>query len=308
MRPDAINSGYRTQPLLRFDLNAGTLLNPPARWTGPRVGDDLGQALLEAGYEGLQDHAPRAEVLARGLKMTGMARVTEASQAEGIARRHRDWGFQATTLHLGDGLESDAEAAALAEAVLEASARCGHPLFVETHRATVTQDMRRTLDLVERFPELRFTADLSHWYTGCELTYGDLGAKLERLQPIFARVRFLHGRIGDSCVMQRPLPTADEPFVGHFRAMWTLCFAGFLGTATAGDEIVFAPELLPATAEFGGQLHRLNYARLTPDGDEESDRWADALRLCLIARDCFDAACASLRRTGHDCFAARASW
>jgi hypothetical protein len=291
MAASAITSGFKVEPRLRIDLNAATLLNPPGWWSGPRNGDDLAEALIAAGYEGLQDRRPRPDLMSRGLKMTGIARVLTPDEADRIAEQHRGWGFQSTTLHVGTGMETDGEAARLVVAVLEASERRGYPLFVETHRATVTQDMRRTLDLVERFPALRFTADLSHWYTGHEFPYGDVEAKIAMLAPVFARVRFVHGRIGDSCCMQLPVPSARsrEPDVRHFRAMWRLCFQGFLAGAAAGDEIVFAPELMPASAKIAGKVHRFNYARLNVDGEEESDRWADAGRLCDMARDCFDA-------------------
>lgn len=295
MVPNAINSGRQAAPTLRLDLNAGTLLNAPLRWSGPRRPEEVPAALIAAGYQGLQGHQPRADIFAHGLRMTGMARITAPHEAAKVAAKHRTWGFQATTLHVGGGLESDKEASQLAEAVLEAAARTHYPLFIETHRATITQDIRRTLDLVERFPELRFNADLSHWYTGHELPYGDFDAKVRALGPVFERVRYLHGRIGDSCCMQvSVLGSQDAPHVEHFRTLWTRCFEGFLANAGAGDEIVFAPELLPAAMELEGRVHHLNYARLDPGGEEQGDRWAEAKLLCRIARDCFAAAQRSL--------------
>jgi hypothetical protein len=50
--------------------------------------------------------------------------------------------MDATTLHVGTGFESDVEMDALAGAVLEAAERHGQPVFIETHRATMLQDMR----------------------------------------------------------------------------------------------------------------------------------------------------------------------
>jgi hypothetical protein len=35
-------------------------------------------------------------------------------------------------------------------------------IYVETHRATATQDVRRTVDLVSRISEVRFNGDFSH--------------------------------------------------------------------------------------------------------------------------------------------------
>lgn len=280
-------------PRLRFDLNTATLLDLPA-WSSAPKGDwsAIYQGVRAAGYEGVQHPAPIRRALAAGLRMTGAASASHPGELDAIAARHRAWGMDATTLHCGTGLEGDAELDAYAAALLEAAARHGQPMLLELHRATITQDARRTLDLTERFPELRFNADLSHWYTGHEMTYGDFAAKLDRLAPVLSRVRFVHGRVGDSCAMQRSAgaPGAEPEYVAHFRAMWTRCFAGFLRDARAGDVTVFAPELPPAAIVVDGEVRRLNYALLLPDGSEELDRWAEALRLCAIAAECFAAA------------------
>jgi hypothetical protein len=81
------------------------------------------------------------------------------------------------------------------------------------------------------------------------MTYGDLHAKFDRLRPVFERVRFFHGRIGDSCNAQVPTgrPGEEPEHVGHFREMWTRCFQGFLAAAGPGDVVVFAPNCWPTT-------------------------------------------------------------
>lgn len=284
------SDGTAASPRLRCDLNTATLLELPPWSRAPRGSwADIYAAVRAAGYEGVQHPAPIRRAAAAGLRMTGSARALDPAALDGVAADHRAAEFDATTLHLGTGLEGDSELDRYAAAVLEASARHDHPMYLELHRATITQDMQRTLDLVDRFPGLRFNADLSHWYTGHEMTYGDFAGKLDALEPIWSRVRFVHGRIGDSCAMQTGLgpPGAEPEHVRHFRLMWTRCFRGFLASAGPGDVIVFAPELLPATMAADGGTRRLNYARLLPDGSEETDRWEDALRLCVIARECF---------------------
>lgn len=275
---------------LRFDLNLFTVTGLPAWSAGPQPGAaDFFARVRDAGYQGLQHDAPVAGALAAALRMTGSARVLHPDQALEVARRHADQGFDASTIHLGHGLETADEAARLVEAILDAVAATSYPLFVENHRATLTQDMRRTLDLIAAFPGLRFNADMSNWYTGLEMPYGDFAAKLDALAPFFARVRFMHGRIGNSACMQVAVADGDPAaHLRHYREMWRRCAQGFLDHAAPHETLVFAPELLPATLDVDGADLEVNYARLRPDGEEECDRWEQASRLCAIMQDIFD--------------------
>jgi len=282
-----------TTSRLRFDLNLGTINNLPDWSCAPRgTESEIYTGIREAGFEGVQTYFPIPAAGENGLRLSGMGKVMTPGDAMSVAAQHKALGFDMTTLHVGHGLESNADMDVLADAVIDAAAQHRYPLLVETHRATMTQDIRRTLDLIERRPALRFNADLSHWYTGHEMISGDFAAKLDLLSPLFERVRYIHGRIGDSCAMQAPLgdPASPPAYVGHFVEMWTRCCSGFLKSAAEDERLVFAPELLPAEIVFGAHRMRLNYARLLPDGQEETDRWADALRLCDMARSALTAA------------------
>jgi hypothetical protein len=250
-------------------------------------------AMREAGYDGVQFIQPLSRPLvdeARklGLGVCGSGRVNEPADAAPLAEEARDAGLECLTLHLGWGLEDDAEAGRLIAAVLEASAKFGVPLYAETHRATIFQDMWRSVQFVRRFPDLRLNGDFSHWYTGLEMVYGDFEKKVEFIRPVIERVRFLHGRIGNPCSMQVDIGAGDaraHPYVEHFRTLWTRVFETFLDAASPGDSICFTPELLSP---------RIYYAR-TFQGREESDRWRQSLELVRIARECF-AACRPANR------------
>ncbi|WP_428509726.1 hypothetical protein [Roseateles sp.] len=245
------------------------------------------------GYTAVQSWSDAEAVLAAGLRASGMGRVMQPHEPDAIARAHKALGLDATTLHVGDSFETDAQIDTLVGAVLEASARHAYPLYIETHRATITQDLRRTLDMVERWPDVRFNADLSHWYTGHELTYGgEFLNRVERLQPVFDRVRFMHGRIGNAGAIQTAL-SDPGPYVDHHRLMWQKCFEGFLAGAQPGDYLSFNPELLPMSIGGGAQTMWIHYAQPRSDlrddefGGEPSDRYADAHRLWEIACECF---------------------
>ena len=272
---------------MRFDFCLSTLQGLSPDSAAPS-GDGLYAGLKAAGFGGVQ--APSmAGLREAGLVGTGLALLARPEDIDAIAAAHADAGFACTTLILGNGLEGDDEAARFCEAVLEASLRHRYRLLPETHRASMTQDIRRTLDMISRFPELRFTGDFSHWYTGHELAMGDFEAKLDALQPLIDRVEIVEGRIGSTNRAQLTLDGPDDArhFVAHHRAFWTRCFAAALA---AGREPVFAPQLLPAVIHAGGMAWPIGYApeRRAGDGSwhEEADRWEQSLLLCRIAGQC----------------------
>lgn len=246
------------------------------------------QAIREAGYDGVQFVQPPAldlvkQAQAMGLGICGSGRVNTPDDAASLAKEAQDAGLECLTLHVGWGIEGDDEAAALIEAVLDASTKYGVPLYPETHRATIFQDPWRTVQFVARFPELEFNGDFSHWYTGTEMVYGGFEQKLEFIRPVLDRIAFIHGRIGNPGSMQVDIGDGDvekHPYVGHFRSLWTESFRGFLRRNSITDKFIFAPELL------GPKIY---YARVF-DGHEESDRWQQSLLLTRIARACFEEA------------------
>ncbi|MGX5681620.1 hypothetical protein [Schumannella luteola] len=187
-----------------------------------------------------------------------------------IAEAHAEVGARRVSLHVGTGFESEREADALLDEIEAVGIRTGVAMLVETHRATITQDPWRTLQLIERHPGLRLTGDFSHWYTGVEMVYGDWDAKLGMLEPVFERVELIHGRIGSPGSIQVDVTAhPDAPFVQHFRELWLRVLT------RARGEIVFVPELLSP----------LNYYAPQRDGVEEGDRWLQALALRDLALD-----------------------
>lgn len=255
---------------------------PP--WSeGPRGGpEDTVEAIAAAGYQGIQAYSPDQIPVAQaaGLATSGIGRVDLADDLATFVDRWEQAGASSVTLHLGTGFEDDDDATALLEAYLDVRTATSVEVLVETHRATITQDPGRTLRFVETYPELRFTGDLSHWYTGSEMPYGGFDWKLEAIRPVLERTHTLHGRIADSSCAQVAMADDDaSPHVTHFCEMWRAVFDGFLDDPSR-RELVFAPELLPPA---------LGYARTVPSSqgrngrDEEVDRWQQALALCDLA-------------------------
>ena len=209
--PKNLNDESKNPPRLKAYLNLGTLVDLPANSRWPRLeGAEAMAFLKQEGFEGVQDGKPEYCRKA-GIGSTASARVDTVADAETVARKFKDAGHEAVTLHVGTGFEDDAEMDKLVHAVLEASDKINIPLYIETHRATITQDLWRTIQLTKRIPDVRINGDFSHFYTGQELPYGDLTAKFNAMQPIFDRVRFMHGRIGSTCCMQEDIADGVTP-------------------------------------------------------------------------------------------------
>ena len=214
--------------------------------------------IRDAGYDGVQFTEPLSRALvdeACGLELgiCGSGRVNEPEDAGRLAKEARDAGLECLTLHVGWGIEDDHSADQLIVAVLEASMRYAIPLYVETHRATIFQDMWRTVQFVHRFPSLRFNGDFSHWYTGAEMVYGGFARKLEFIQPVLERVRFLHGRIGNPGCMQVDIANGEvdgQPAAARRRGR--VVVHAFVGLGAGGAAIsACAPSASPAPTGHG---------------------------------------------------------
>ncbi len=289
--PRYLNDGSIDAPKLRVFLNLDNIvdLRSDSIWTSVAK-EELLERLAAHGFEGVQltdDGPPPPGPLA----YCGLGRINQPGEALPLAEKHAARGDLCLTVHVGWGIEDNDDVFRIVEAILAASERTLLPIFIETHRATITQDMWRTVQITKRFPEVLFNGDFSHYYCGQEMVYGGLDRKIEFMAPIFDRIGFMHGRIASPGHIQVPIddavsrPTAAVGFLDYFadfRTIWGRAMRGFRNHAGPGDVLVFAPELL------GGTHY---YARLFPGPDgamvEESDRYAEALLYAKIARRLF---------------------
>jgi hypothetical protein len=288
-----LNDGSGEPPKLSVYLNLDNLVDLRADSIWPALeGLPLYEGLLADGFEGVQLTTSDPKLLAAPLPHCGINRINAPAEADAIAARHAAREDLCISVHAGWGLEDDNEVFNLVEAILAASVKHHLPIFIETHRATITQDLWRTVQITGKFPEVRFNGDFSHYYCGQELVYGDWAGKLTFMAPIFARVGFLHGRIASPGCMQVPVDAdlTARPrqahgvinYLDHFKELWTSAMLGFLRTADPGDVLIFAPELLSG-ANYYARKFPLSSSQLS----EESDRYAQALLLKDLAHACF---------------------
>jgi sugar phosphate isomerase/epimerase len=120
----------------------------------------------------------------------------------------------------------------------------GVPIYHETHRGKFNFHALVTLPYLDRFPDLKMTADLSHWCNVSESLLADQQALMARALPHF---RHIHARVGHAEGPQVNDPRAPE---------WKTALDAHLGwwdaivqrRAAAGDrELTIAPEFGPPT-------------------------------------------------------------
>jgi hypothetical protein len=156
--PLSLGASTCGSPLI-FGIHAGTIQDLPiTSAVGGMTWRERHLAARDAGFALIQDGDDDL-ALAAGLERAGMGRVVSSGEASQLAKEGSARGLSSITLHVGTGFENDDEADVLVVEILEASAAHGIPLYIETHRATITQDPWRTLRLIERHPSVSFTGE-----------------------------------------------------------------------------------------------------------------------------------------------------
>lgn len=239
--------------------------------------------LVEAGYAGVAvdlgaRRAPTAEALDRALAGSGLERMvftfagTTAALDEALDYAAR---IEARDMVLCASVYPDdpREAADLVADWHARAATVGVRLELETHRNTLTNDLRFTRRLVDELdPAVRLAIDLSHYIVGAEIPAEPTAEIEEKIAAILSRAGSLQGRIASRCQVQIPLHhEGSQPWIALTRRWWRDGFAHLLA-AREGD----AREE-PVT--FVTELGTTPYALVDADGVELSDRWAEARQL-----------------------------
>ena len=109
--------------------------------------------------------------------------------------------------HAGRDIFDFAENVQIFQRITQLSQSSGIPILVETHRGRPTYSAIETRKYLEAVPELRLTADFSHWMVVHESGLDD---QHENINLAITRSNYIHARVGYAEGPQIPDPRAPE--------------------------------------------------------------------------------------------------
>ena len=151
----------------------------------------------------------------------------------------------------------------------------GIPVHIETHRDRMTTDLFFTLHLLDRFPDLRLTGDLSHYVVGREFAWPISDENHALMQRIIDNCWGFHGRVAsrEQVQIQISFPHHKD-WVDLFMGWWAYGFRSWRRRAPDDATLTFLCELGPP-----------EYAITGPDGFELSDRWQESQMMKDMIRE-----------------------
>ena len=152
------------------------------------------------------------------------------------------------------------------------------PVYLETHRDRMTTDLYFTLDLLDRFPDLKLLGDLSHFLVGREFSTPISDENHALIHRVIDNCWAFHGRVASREQVQIEISFPHHKmWLDIFLDWWRYGFKSWRRRAGPNDTLGFVCELGPKP-----------YAITGRDGNDTTDRWQEALLLRDHVRKVWD--------------------
>lgn len=244
--------------------------------------------ILAAGFDGVGVSLlkeQRANTVARVMRARGKSfeAIGFARHADDLAYligRAEDLGAHHLNVQIMARPDRVSDAVKLFEEFEATAAHGKLPVYYETHRGRLTNDLLFLVRILRELPSLKLTGDLSHYVLVHEMPLPVPDADLERMSIVIDHCWAFHGRVAGSHQIQMPLSAPQhQGWVRQFQRWWLEGFTRWRSQSAEDAELTFTAELGPP-----------NNAITTPDGAELSDRWQEALLLKDWARSLWERA------------------
>ncbi|WP_330256835.1 sugar phosphate isomerase/epimerase [Nocardia sp. NBC_00565] len=295
-RGDSMGGGGRaTGGHVRLEMFNSLWAMEDLPWHAPRpwtIAEQLDR-LVESGFDGVAVDLgargrPEADELAalreHRLRTAVFAFIRDGADLDAALRYADTIGADRMVVC---GCLFDHDLAAVSKTVLHWHRRCaaaGVAMQLETHRNTLTDDIRTTTRLLRELDaEVKLAIDLSHYVCGSEFPLPPTAEIEGHLEALFARAESVQGRIATRCQVQIPLGFPQHrAWEELFQDWWIRAFTAILRRRDHDGS--------PEPVMFCTELGTTPYAITDRDGSELSDRWADTLTLRDRAEAAFAAA------------------
>jgi sugar phosphate isomerase/epimerase len=277
---NVISDGSTNPPHLRTQINLSSMCRLPGEGDEWTLAQRLDQ-VVSAGFQGIaaQIQTPlEADELAALLQERNLPLGLCAIAADAddllpqidLAHRTR---AQYLSVRVPGSLRASPDIAEILKDMYDLSNDSGLPLLIQTHRGSVTQDLRRTIKVLNRYKKLRLSADFSQYALAADLTGPWTQDIMDAFEQISNRAAAFEGRISYGNQIQDDIAAGKGEFAQQYKKLWQIAFSGWLERSTPGD-------ILPFTVNLGPH-----------DADPDTfDRWAQSQTIRRLADEAWSAA------------------
>jgi hypothetical protein len=241
------------------------------------------EMIREAGFDGAGvdfadlDHARHVTgfLKAHGMIWHAMSNPRTVDELKPIIAHVQELGADHINLQPNVRPYTLAECIPYLEGWRRLAADSGIPVHIETHRDRMTTDLLFTLQILDEFPDLRLTGDLSHFLVGREFQW-PIDAENHRLMHrILDNCWGFHGRVASREQVQVQISFAHQKdWLDTFMGWWEYGCRSWRRRAPKDATLTFLCELGPR-----------EYAMTGVDGYELSDRWVESQMLMTMVRE-----------------------